>query len=62
MYRHRKAPDSTQELLLTLGRLVDQALEDIRLQQARAELGMALQRHMLPAALPDFPGVRMTAR
>lgn len=62
MYRHRKAPDSTQELLVALGRLVDQALENIRLQQARAELGMALQEHMLPSELPDFPGIRMAAR
>ncbi|MGW4232927.1 PP2C family protein-serine/threonine phosphatase [Streptomyces sp. NPDC004980] len=62
MYRHRKAPDSTQELLLTLGRLVDQALENFRLQQARAELGMALQQHMLPSELPEFPGVRLAAR
>ncbi|MFD9544375.1 PP2C family protein-serine/threonine phosphatase [Streptomyces sp. NPDC060022] len=62
MYRHRKAPDSTQELLLTLGRLVDQALENVRLQRARAELGMALQRHMLPSELPDFPRVRLAAR
>ncbi|MFB8350782.1 PP2C family protein-serine/threonine phosphatase [Streptomyces niveus] len=62
MNRHRRAPDSTQELLLTLGRLVDQAMENIRLQQARAELGMALQRHMLPSELPDFPGVSLAAR
>ncbi|MFJ8863275.1 PP2C family protein-serine/threonine phosphatase [Streptomyces sp. NPDC102451] len=62
MYGHRKAPDSTQELLSTLGRLVDQALENIRLQQARAELGMALQRHMLPSELPEFPGIRLAAR
>lgn len=62
MYRHRKTPDSTQELLLTLGRLVDQALENFRLQQARAELGMALQQHMLPSELPEFPGVRLAAR
>ncbi|MCI3226336.1 PP2C family protein-serine/threonine phosphatase [Streptomyces sp. NP-1717] len=62
MNRHRKAPDTTQELLLTLGHLVDQAMENIKLQQARAELGMALQRHMLPSELPDFPGVRLAAR
>ncbi|MFJ6434668.1 PP2C family protein-serine/threonine phosphatase [Streptomyces sp. NPDC091416] len=62
MHRHRNAPDSTQELLVTLGRLVDQALENIRLQQARAELGIALQRHMLPSELPDFPGARLAAR
>ncbi|MEV0779614.1 PP2C family protein-serine/threonine phosphatase [Streptomyces sp. NPDC050433] len=62
MNRHRKAPDSTQELLLTLGRLVDQATENIELQRARAELGMALQRNMLPSELPDFPGVHLAAR
>lgn len=62
MSRHRKAPDNTQELLLTLGNLVDQAMENIKLQQARAELGMALQRRMLPSELPEFPGVRLAAR
>jgi serine phosphatase RsbU (regulator of sigma subunit) len=62
MHRHRSAPDNTQELLLTLGRLVDQALENIRLQRARAELGLALQRHLLPAGLPEFPGLRTGAR
>ncbi|MFB6716207.1 MULTISPECIES: PP2C family protein-serine/threonine phosphatase [unclassified Streptomyces] len=62
MHRHRSAPDNTQELLVTLGRLVDQALENIRIQRARAELGMALQRHMLPAELPQFPGIRIAAR
>ncbi|WP_327371206.1 PP2C family protein-serine/threonine phosphatase [Streptomyces sp. NBC_01217] len=62
MHRHHSAPDSTQELLITLGRLVDQALENIRLQRARAELGMALQQHMLPDSLPEFPGIRTAAR
>ncbi|MGW2846657.1 hypothetical protein [Streptomyces sp. NPDC001274] len=46
---------------MDLGRLVDQALEDIRHQRARAELGLELQRHMLPAGLPDFPGLRVGA-
>ncbi|MET9657944.1 PP2C family protein-serine/threonine phosphatase [Streptomyces sp. NPDC006510] len=62
MHRHRSASDNTQELLLTLGHLVDQALENIRLQRARAEMGLALQQHMLPAELPDFPGIRIGAR
>ncbi|MFF8918709.1 PP2C family protein-serine/threonine phosphatase [Streptomyces sp. NPDC015032] len=62
MHRHHSAPENTQELLATLGRLIDQALESIRVQQARADLGMALQRHMLPAELPDFPGIRIAAR
>ncbi|MFD7498904.1 PP2C family protein-serine/threonine phosphatase [Streptomyces sp. NPDC059832] len=62
MHRHRREPDNAQELLLTLGRLVDQALENIRVQRARAELGLALQRHMLPTGLPDFPGLRIGAR
>ena len=40
---HRTAHvDSAQEALLTLGRLVDQALERIRIQRARVELAEAL--------------------
>ncbi|MFH8514716.1 PP2C family protein-serine/threonine phosphatase [Streptomyces gelaticus] len=62
MHRHRREQDNAQELLLTLGRLVDQALENVRRQRARAELGLALQRHMLPPELPDFPGLRIAAR
>ncbi|MFF2328424.1 MULTISPECIES: PP2C family protein-serine/threonine phosphatase [unclassified Streptomyces] len=62
MHRNRSTPDNTQELLITLGRLVDQALDNIRLQRARAELGKALQEHMLPAELPVFPGLRISAR
>ncbi|MFB6817790.1 PP2C family protein-serine/threonine phosphatase [Streptomyces sp. NPDC056347] len=62
MHRHRRESENAQELLVDLGRLVDQALEDIRHQRARAELGMALQRHMLPAALPEFPGLRIGTR
>jgi serine phosphatase RsbU (regulator of sigma subunit) len=37
-------------------------LERIKLQQARVELAMALQRHMLPAELPEVPGLRTAAR
>ncbi|MET7620267.1 PP2C family protein-serine/threonine phosphatase [Streptomyces sp. NPDC005408] len=55
-------PDSGQQLLITLGRLVDQALERIKLQRARVELAMALQRHMLPPALPELPGLHLAAR
>jgi serine phosphatase RsbU (regulator of sigma subunit) len=62
MHRHRSAPDDPQDLLLTLGRLVDQALENIELHRVRAELGMALQRHLLPAGLPEFPGLRLGIR
>ncbi|GAA2443296.1 PP2C family protein-serine/threonine phosphatase [Streptomyces pulveraceus] len=62
MHRHRSAPDNAQDLLVTLGRLVDQAVENIQFQRARAELGLALQRHMLPGGLPDFPGLRTGAR
>ncbi|MCX4509586.1 serine/threonine-protein phosphatase [Streptomyces sp. NBC_01619] len=60
--QHGDPPDSAQTLLVTLGRLVDQALERIRIQRARAELAMALQRHMLPPELPDLPGLRVAAR
>lgn len=62
MHRHHSAPDNAQDLLVTLGRLVDQAVENIQFQRARAELGLALQRHMLPGGLPDFPGLRTGAR
>ncbi|MGW8885774.1 PP2C family protein-serine/threonine phosphatase [Streptomyces sp. NPDC055749] len=62
MKQRRHASDSTQELLNTLGRLVDQALENIRLQRAQADFGLALQRHMLPSALPEFPGLRLATR
>ncbi|MGW1492870.1 PP2C family protein-serine/threonine phosphatase [Streptomyces sp. NPDC002402] len=55
-------PDDGQHLLITLGRLVDQALAQIKLQRARVELAMALQRHMLPPALPVLPGLRIAAR
>lgn len=63
MRAHRTShPDSTQEALLTLGRLVDQALERIRIQRARVELAMALQRHLLPPRLPQLPGLAIAAR
>jgi len=55
-------PDSTGELLLTLGRLVGQAQERLTLQRARVELAMALQRSMLPPELPKLPGLRIAAR
>ncbi|MEV0966643.1 PP2C family protein-serine/threonine phosphatase [Streptomyces sp. NPDC049910] len=60
--RRGDPPDDAQDLLVTLGRLVDQALERIRLQQARVELAMAMQRHMLPPDLPQLPGLRVAAR
>ncbi|MFP1624270.1 PP2C family protein-serine/threonine phosphatase [Streptomyces sp. 5K101] len=63
MPRHRPDPsDSGQQLLLTLGQLVDQALERIKFQRARVELAMALQRHMLPPGLPELPGLHFAAR
>ncbi|MFC5800384.1 PP2C family protein-serine/threonine phosphatase [Streptomyces formicae] len=63
MREHRTdPPDNAQQLLITLGRLVDQALERIKLQRARVELAMALQRHMLPPELPELPGVHIAAK
>ncbi|MFD4138081.1 MULTISPECIES: PP2C family protein-serine/threonine phosphatase [unclassified Streptomyces] len=61
-HRSDPPPDSAQQLLVTLGQLVDQALERIKLQQARVELAMALQRHMLPPGLPELPGLHIAAR
>ncbi|MEV0490616.1 PP2C family protein-serine/threonine phosphatase [Streptomyces atratus] len=63
MRRHRTThADSAQESLLTLGRLVDQALERIRIQRARVELAEALQRHLLPPQLPQLPRLAIAAR
>ncbi|WP_035848056.1 PP2C family protein-serine/threonine phosphatase [Kitasatospora azatica] len=56
--RHASADD----LLTELGRLTAQALERAELQQARVELAEALQRELLPAALPQLPGLRSAAR
>lgn len=63
MRHHRTTHvDSAQEALLTLGRLVDQALERIRIQRARVELAEALQRHLLPPQLPQLPRIAIAAR
>ncbi|UQA90925.1 PP2C family protein-serine/threonine phosphatase [Streptomyces halobius] len=52
---------SADDLLTTLGRLTAQAREGAELQQARVELAEALQREMLPATLPEAPGLRTAA-
>ncbi|MER5641027.1 PP2C family protein-serine/threonine phosphatase [Kitasatospora sp. NPDC002227] len=63
MTRRRSShPASANELLGRLERLTAQALEHVELQRARVELAMALQREMLPAALPGLPGLRAAAR
>ncbi|MEU9177574.1 PP2C family protein-serine/threonine phosphatase [Streptomyces sp. NPDC048550] len=63
MRGHRpEQPDNVQELLVALGQLVDQALDRIEYQRARAELAVALQRHMLPPRLPELPGLHLAAR
>ncbi len=61
----RRRPDrpvSADDLLSELGRLTAQALERAELQQARVELAEALQRELLPAALPELPGLCTAAR
>ncbi|MGO4425568.1 serine/threonine-protein phosphatase, partial [Streptomyces sp. MCAF7] len=59
MNRRRSTPhESTEQALRSLGRLTAQILERIKLQQARVELAVALQRQMLPAELPALPGLR----
>ena len=52
---------SADDLLTTLGRLTAKAREGAELQQARVELAEALQREMLPASLPEVPGLRAAA-
>lgn len=60
--RRPTRPASADDLLTELGRLTAQALERAELQQARVELAEALQRELLPAALPELPGLRTAAR
>ena len=60
--RRPPRPVSADDLLVRLGRLTAQAREGIELQQARVELAEALQREMLPVALPSVPGLRIAAR
>ncbi|MFG2821570.1 PP2C family protein-serine/threonine phosphatase [Kitasatospora sp. NPDC048365] len=63
MSRRRPShPASAHELLGRLGKLTAQALEHVEMQRARVELAMALQRELLPAALPSLPGLRTAAR
>ncbi|WP_410169981.1 PP2C family protein-serine/threonine phosphatase [Actinacidiphila bryophytorum] len=66
MHEHRgwrrAEVESTPELLGLMGRLVDQTGERIRLQRARVELALALQRNMLPRELPRPPGLKLAAR
>ncbi|MEY9965626.1 serine phosphatase RsbU (regulator of sigma subunit) [Streptacidiphilus sp. MAP12-16] len=60
--RRPTRPVSADDLLTELGRLTAQALERAELQQARVELAEALQRELLPAALPELPGLHIAAR
>ncbi|MDH6113693.1 serine phosphatase RsbU (regulator of sigma subunit) [Kitasatospora sp. MAP12-15] len=60
--RRPTRPASADDLLSELGRLTAQALERAELQQARVELAEALQRELLPGALPELSGLRTAAR
>ncbi|MFD5322000.1 PP2C family protein-serine/threonine phosphatase [Streptomyces sp. NPDC127098] len=63
MPRQRGEPHpGAEELLHTLTRLAGEVLARTKLQQARAELAIALQRTMLPDELPEAPGLRTAAR
>ncbi|MDF6017092.1 PP2C family protein-serine/threonine phosphatase [Streptomyces sp. JH34] len=53
---------SAEDLLSTLQHLTARARQEVGLHQARVELAQALQRDMLPASLPAFPGLRTAAR
>ncbi|MFF2847256.1 PP2C family protein-serine/threonine phosphatase [Streptomyces sp. NPDC058001] len=54
--------ESPDDLLSRLGSLTAEARERAEGQRARIELALALQRDMLPADLPDVPGLRVAAR
>ncbi|MGW5849775.1 PP2C family protein-serine/threonine phosphatase [Streptomyces sp. NPDC055254] len=62
MSPRRPGRAASEDLLSTLGRLTAQAREGVELQRARAELAEVLQREMLPASLPELPGLRAAAR
>ena len=63
MNRRRPPPSaSSDELLTTLQDLTSRARREVELHQARVELAEALQREMLPTALPSLPGLRPAAR
>ncbi|MFD5465665.1 PP2C family protein-serine/threonine phosphatase [Kitasatospora sp. NPDC127059] len=63
MSRRRPTDRPSADALLTeLGRLTASALEQAELQRARVELAEALQRELLPTALPQPPGLRAAAR
>ncbi|MFE9250448.1 SpoIIE family protein phosphatase [Streptomyces sp. NPDC007088] len=55
------AAEQDRTLMRTLGTLAGQALERIRLQEARIELARIVQRNMLPETLPEVPGVELQA-
>ncbi|MCF3170231.1 PP2C family protein-serine/threonine phosphatase [Streptomyces californicus] len=52
---------SADDLLSTLQDLTARARREVEFHQARVELAQALQRDMLPAALPSLPGLRSAA-
>lgn len=60
--RRNPAPASAADLLSTLHQLTARARQEVELHQARVELAEALQRTMLPGALPSLPGLRTAAR
>ncbi|MEU2069626.1 PP2C family protein-serine/threonine phosphatase [Streptomyces anulatus] len=53
---------SAEDLLNTLQNLTARARREVEFHQARVELAQALQRDMLPAALPTVPGLQSAAR
>ncbi|MEU1091410.1 PP2C family protein-serine/threonine phosphatase [Streptomyces sp. NPDC005576] len=60
--RRNSAPASAADLLGTLQQLTARARQEVELHQARVELAEALQRTMLPGALPSVPGLQTAAR
>jgi serine phosphatase RsbU (regulator of sigma subunit) len=59
--RHSGPHPGAEELPQTPVQLAGKAPEQIKLQQARAEPAMALQRPIRPAELPEVPGLRTAA-
>lgn len=62
-YRQRRAfTADDRAFLAAFAAQSGQALERARLYEAQRRIAVALQRSLLPAALPDAPGLRLGAR
>jgi serine phosphatase RsbU (regulator of sigma subunit)/anti-sigma regulatory factor (Ser/Thr protein kinase) len=60
--RRQEPGDGEQEALEGMARQAAEALERARLHEAELQVAETLQRSLLPASLPEVPGLRLAAR